>query len=201
MKSLSGFLRTSSWRWLSIPDRSLDLKGMPKSMMSIPDWVFLRLLFFLAISSAFLFYLRHWVVFKNILIFFFIFVHVLIYNTWEFGYIGNLYYLAFPFLYCFGEWKYGFKSVLSSPLGLKSRERSLGMRIKLQIGKGTWNPNDPVYAYTRVRTQALTMRTHPGLFARMPPGRKTLADIFHYKTVVKGFQTFTKCVLSLRNIL
>ena len=75
------------------------------------------------------------------------------------------------------------------------------MKITLQIGKGIQNPSDLAYSYMHVRMQALTMRTHSGPCTRMLLGKKTLANFFHYKIVVKGFQTFIKLVLSSGTIL
>ena len=54
---------------------------------------------FSALSFALLFYLRHWVVFKNIFIFFsFILGYVLIYNLWD---IWICMHLIFIFLFLF----------------------------------------------------------------------------------------------------
>ena len=57
------------------------------------------------------------------------------------------------------------------------------------------NPNEPAHAGVDHACTPFTERVHAAI------QKETLADFFHYKIAVGGFQTFTKCVLCLGNIL
>ena len=105
------------------------------------------------------------------------------------------------FFFCFNEWKFEFKFFLSNPLGHRNHEKGLGVENTLKIGKRVWNPRDHVHMYKRMCTEALTVGMHSGPCTHMPRNREAFVNLFYYKIVVKGLQTFIKCVLSLGIIL